>query len=74
MYEILFINYYNHLYNLKNILLILNNFKDKIINFIYQYNFIFPFLALYVGISCICINFESLKILDNILVKTVKNI
>ena len=34
LYKILFTNYYNYFYNLKFILLILDNFKIKIINFI----------------------------------------
>ena len=34
MYEILFRNYYNYFHNLDIILLVLNNFKNKIIKFI----------------------------------------
>ena len=34
MYEILFNDGYNHFYNSRIILLILNNFKDEIVNFI----------------------------------------
>ena len=35
MYKILFKDSYNHFYNLGIILLMLNNFRDKIINFVY---------------------------------------
>ena len=34
MHEYLFINYFKNSYNLKIILSTLNNFKDKIVNFI----------------------------------------